>query len=358
MAGRFGLQRISEALLLGQRGKWFWPNINTENRQQTVVATVAHGDLYHVAQAFSRKHKLPLVTFFHDWWPDIANVNRRSRSQLDSQFQQLYRDSDLALCVSSTMRSKLDELITEQNGKAYRHPNAHVLLPIASSNLTAPQQPDKPAGKYFKLVYAGNLADYGPMIARLMRAVTKHPTLKIEVRGNAPKWPIEFQEEMRQRGMWLPFAQGAKFENWIHTADAILIPQTFDIGSRRKMETNFPSKISEFAKYGKPLIFWGPEYGSSAVFNQSNTIGLPITNGSPTPVVNELIRLQDDHRKQKQLSRAAITASQNLFCPLRSQQQFVSLLKRVAGMPEPTMQINQEKEGTQSESNRSRYSNL
>jgi hypothetical protein len=68
---------------------------------------------------------------------------------------------------------------------------------------------------------------------------------------------------MRDAGLWLEFAPRLELDTWLQSADAFLVPMVFEEKYRRRMETSFPSKLIEFAQFGKPLIIWGPEYCSA-----------------------------------------------------------------------------------------------
>ncbi|MEB3189195.1 MAG: glycosyltransferase family 4 protein, partial [Snowella sp.] len=101
---------------------WDWNrtiNSSFSNASPSLVLTVAHGDGCWAALRFARRHRLPLVTIFHDWWPDIPALHSPLKKIIERRFQHLYHQSDLALCVSEGMRQHLGS-----------HLNSHVLYPI------------------------------------------------------------------------------------------------------------------------------------------------------------------------------------------------------------------------------------
>jgi hypothetical protein len=102
------------------------------------------------------------------------------------------------------------------------------------------------------------------MLLKALREFKDHPTIQLQVRGYNPNWPEEAKKEMRDAGLWLEFAPRTELDTWLQSADAFLIPMVFDEKYRRRMETSFPSKLIEFAQFGKPLIVWGPKYCSAA----------------------------------------------------------------------------------------------
>lgn len=64
---------------------------------------------------------------------------------------------------------------------------------------------------------------------------------------------------MRDRQLWLDFAPREELNDWLASADVFLVVMSFDPALMRRMETSFPSKLPEYAQFGKPLVIWGPE---------------------------------------------------------------------------------------------------
>ncbi|MEP3477685.1 MAG: glycosyltransferase [Fuerstiella sp.] len=311
------LPRVGQSVLLSADGNWFTPPAYVPSGQPTVVLTVAHGDLYAPAIRYAEKHDLPLVTFFHDWWPDIANVTASRQAKIEKQFRELYQRSSLALCVSEGMREHLGD-----------HPNSHVLLPIPSQT-SLPTRSTGKCGNPIRVAYAGNLSEYGPMLQSLMEASLNFPSIKLEVRGANPDWPTEFQQEMRRRRMWLPFAAVQEFEAWMSSVDAFLIPQSFDPASARMMETNFPSKLLEMAQWGKPLVLWGPKSASGLQWNR-NGMAVGVTTPDPNVVIQALLHIQKDSGQYQTLCEATRQLSHEKLNPNRIQNLFTTLLVNTA----------------------------
>lgn len=306
--------RTAQSLMLSANGNWYTSPTYVPSDQPTVVLTVAHGDLFLPAMRYAREHGLPLVTFFHDWWPDIANVTASQRATIERQFRDLYQQSSLALCVSQGMKNELGD-----------HPNSHVLLPLPQQQELKIHDARSQNSKILKVVYAGNLHQYGPMLESLMRSAKEYQILKLEVRGGNPDWTEDFKEEMRANGMWLPLAYGSEFDDWNASADVFLVPQSFDSADQRMMATNFPSKLPEMAKWGRPLVLWGPQYASALRWNQDGH-ALGITDSDPNAVIQELLRIHKDAEVYEELCRGARHVAQNEFDPDGVQLQFLRLM--------------------------------
>jgi glycosyltransferase involved in cell wall biosynthesis len=251
------------------RGGWIDADLPAEvaGNQKTIVGTVAHGDGFYAAQRFAKKHHLPMVVFFQDWWPDMAGVPKPFVKLLDKHFLSLAKSCNLGICVCEGMNRAL-------GGGA----NLEVLLPIPAemgphtlsvSNTTR-------SGK-FKILYFGNLDLYGSMLLGALREFKDHPTIQLQVRGSNPDWSEDTKKEMRDAGLWLEFAPRDELDSWLQSADAFLIPMVFEEKYRRRMETSFPSKLIEFAQFGKPLVVWGPEYCSAVKWGRQHNRAFCIT---------------------------------------------------------------------------------
>jgi glycosyltransferase involved in cell wall biosynthesis len=292
--------------------------------KSTVVLTVAHGDACHAAARYARKHRLPLVIFLHDWWPDFPPLLPFLRPVLERHIRDLSRASSLCLCSSPGMRDFL--------GPDHA---SHVLYPIPAQQPLLPVTPSAPAGQdaAFRLVYFGNLQEYGPMVGKLLHHLKDHPFLRLQVRGANPSWPASWCEEFSTRGLWLPFQPRNELEGWLQTADAFLVTQSFDPALARRMATSFPSKLCECAAYAKPLILWGPSHGSAALWAGNNDKALVVPSPDPLALVAALERLARQPEEQRRLSFASSRAYASEFDPQKLQELFLSSIERARSAP-------------------------
>jgi glycosyltransferase involved in cell wall biosynthesis len=293
--------------------------VRTEPRGRGVVVTVAHGELWQAAVRYARAQQLPLVTFFHDWWPDIPAVHRPVRRFLDAKFRFLYRQSASALCVSNGMLEALGD-----------HAGPEVLYPIPQRIKPPAIYKREPRSGTFCLKYSGNLFEYGPMLEEAMKAFAPASGLRLEVRGANPRWSPGFQEEMKKQGLWHEFAPRHELDAWLSEADAFLVPMSFASDMARRMQTSFPSKLTEFAQLGKPLILWGPDYCSAVRWAAESAKALCVTNKNPGALVAQVKELANSPPEWERLARAAVDAARGEFDPERLQNQFKMAIERVA----------------------------
>ena len=302
------------------KGRWMDKDlpVKVERDQKTIVGTVAHGDGVYAAQRFAKKHNLPLVVFFQDWWPDMAGVPKPFIKLLDKHFLALAKTCALGICVCEGMKRAL-------GGGG----NLEVLPPIpAESDPRSLSVSNTTRSGKFKLLYFGNLDLYGPMLLEALREFKDHPTIHFQVRGSNPNWPEEVKKEMIDAGLWLDFAPRAELDAWLQSADAFLIPMVFDKKYRRRMETSFPSKLIEFAQFGKPLIIWGPEYCSAVQWGRKANRALCISDENPNRLRDNVEWMTKSQKTIEDLVRGIQSAAQEELCQSYLQSRFKKVLAK------------------------------
>jgi glycosyltransferase involved in cell wall biosynthesis len=324
MIGRLGrtkLRRWSEDIWVLLQGRWMDGQLplKIDPRQKTVVMTVAHGDGFMAARRFAKRHRLPLVSFFQDWWPDITEVHGFAKRRLEQEFRELADESAAAICVSEGMKRKLGSR------------SCAVLPPIPGQR--KPQRESNNSlrsDEKFRVHYSGNLGDYGPMLGEALKALEGNEHVELVVRGARPKWSADFAAEMKRQGKWLEFAPREELEAWLDSADAFLVPMEFDPKMRRRMETSFPSKLIEFAQFGKPLVVWGPEYCSAIEWAKQGCSALCVTERAPEHLAEILLRLALSQENRTRLAVSSFAAAQQDFDHKMLQERFLSILRAVA----------------------------
>jgi glycosyltransferase involved in cell wall biosynthesis len=291
-----------------------------ESFKPDVILTVAHGNLWRLALREARSSKVPLVTLFQDWWPDLSGTHEMLRPLLDKQFRALHQNSAVSLCVCEGMLAALGP-----------HPRAEILYDIPNRHTPSVSDANrKPAvSGELKLIYTGNLGDYGGMVQAALEATKEHPRIRLEAIGGNPAWPAPFRKEMQERGLWHDFVPQEKLGVWMATADAFLVAMRFEPQLRRFMETSFPSKIANYAQFHKPIVIWGPEYCSAIQWARRGDRALCITDNDPIALKATLEKLAGSPAWQASLTERAKQAAQTELNPETLQRQFLGSLQNV-----------------------------
>ncbi len=260
------------------------------------ILTVAHGPAFEQAGEVARHFGIPLVTIFHDWWPDMASPRLAVRRMMERRFHKIAAQSQLCICVSEGM---LTELGSPEK--------AVVILPIPGRPL--PLRAISLEQSQFRLGYAGNLCEYGPMVRQLVDQCETTSSIKIELRGTAADWPETYAEKLIKQGVLLPHVRGNAFEQWQQSLNALLCVMSFEPRMSRRMRTSFPSKLIDGLQSGRPLIVWGPPECSAVKWAREHGCCLTITTPSAKNAASEILTFSRDLERQIRMRDAAATAA-------------------------------------------------
>lgn len=287
--------------------------------QPDIIITVAEGIHWIAAQKMSKEFNIPLVTIFHDWWPNLASIHPWAKKSLERRFKQLYQQSAIAFCVSEEMQQLLGN-----------HQNAQTLYPIPD-RLTIAEKPIILADeKSFNLVYAGSLSGiYAPMLQALSAALQDIQEVQLKLFGRPPNWSESQLQQLNEQGTYRGLVSRDLLRHELKTASALLVTISFDPKNRRWAETSFPSKLVEYCQYTRPVIIWGPEYCSAVRWGRKYQSALVVTSSLAQDLVKAIQELATQPEEQTHLANKALVMAQGMFNPVKIQQQFVDGLYQV-----------------------------
>jgi hypothetical protein len=295
--------------LLGHRVKELVPEIAA--LRPDAIVTVAYGRYAFVAQRIAKKMKLPLVTFFHDWWPDLVFCSTpKTRYWMDKKIRALAKASDLLLSVSDGLLQELDP-----------HPFAVVLLPIPANPtllLNSPQNGIQQDPKLPVLVYCGTLeGDYGAMIRAIGYELlsASNPTWSLRFYGRAADWSEKDRHLFLEAGLYGGdfVNQGDEQNHTLTHANALLVVMDFEEKYRRRARTSFPSKILDYARFGKPMVIWGPKDCTAVVFAKQKNAAHVVDNLNPQALLKGVRALFSDAEQCLSLGQVSLELSQTIF---------------------------------------------
>jgi glycosyltransferase involved in cell wall biosynthesis len=283
---------------------------------RTVVLTMADRSGCWVAQRYARRHRVPLIVKFEDWWPNIAEVHTPLRKQLEQRFLELHRSADLSMCISEGMLKALGP-----------HRNARVIFPPPDVEPIGPSKSNDSADE-FRVAYSGNMFDYSDMLCDLAQLALKQTDVRIELRGR-PRWPQALVAEMRHRHLLHDFIERAGFNDWLGSFHAYLVVMFFDAAQRRRAETCFPCKLLEYSRAGRPVVIWAPETSAVVQWAKKSRAALCVTEPDARALLSALAYLKRDKALQLELAARMRRAHETEFSPVRLQQQFLEGLNSV-----------------------------
>lgn len=280
-----------------------------------VLVTVAHGWWHIQARRIARQFKLPLVSFYQDWWPDFPEVPAAFRAGVEREFRKTRVGSAVAICVSDGMRRELGE------------PENALVLHDAPS-LTRCGEMTRDFKLPLRVVYFGNLSEYGPLIESALRALKGSNRIRLEVFGPTPHWTSGAEDEFRSRGFYHGFIPSNELAKSLQDFQAALIVMSFAPSHRRRMTTSFPSKMIDAMQLGLPVVIWGPEYCSAVKWARKGDRALSVTDPNPLALREALEELTASLSELERLAKSASDAAAGDFNCEQIQLQFMDALKR------------------------------
>lgn len=285
-------------------------------KKPDIILTVAHNELCWLAQQISQEFSIPLVTIFHDWWPDMAYVHTFARKILTNRFKRLYQQSQMAFCV--------DEGIQQALGT---HPNGHILYPIPNPSIKEKHPTPFAIEDSFTVIYAGTLSGiYGPMMQDLSTLAQKYPEFKLKLFGPPLDWPDLLVEQVKAAQIYRGFMTNDLLAPVLKKANALLVAMSFSQQDKMRMQTSFPSKIPEYCQFGRPIIIWGPDYSSAVRWARKHQSALVVTSPLAQDLVKAIKELTTQQEEQIRLGNKALEMAHRIFNPEKIQQQFVKSL--------------------------------
>jgi len=261
--------------------------------QPDIIFNVAETWVSFQALKVARKMKIPFACYFMDWAHYAAHCHGWAVPLMDRMYRRLYRESNVAFCISDGMREELGP-----------HPNAHVVYPTPSieREVGAAMQPDfadsnrHSEGGRFEFLFAGNLAHwYGEQVASILKLLDQETKVSMRVFGNYHSWPKEFEQRQRQKGAYFGFKPYEELIPEFHKADAFFLPMGFDQSAELIERTSFKTKFLDYLAFNKPILIWGPEYCTAVRVALHYNSALCVTDPDPRSLLEAMKRMAGDH---------------------------------------------------------------
>lgn len=283
-------------------------------RGVNLIVTLAQGRESQLALAVARKTKIPLWTFFHDWWPDMGNHGKLKRLGMRRFFLDLARNSRVCACVSPRMLEQLKPHAKQ----------AHLLWPIPGFWPTPIQASPS---REMTVLHAGSLyAPYEPLILSLIKSLRQEPRIRLWVTGKPQEWSEKGTKEFYASGAALGFLDRSELQKRLEDADALLSITPFSEALKSWTASYFPSKVVEYCQLAKPIVVWAPLETAISDWCRRTGAAVLVSEEDSLLVVKRMSDLLDQPGLRQQLGTMALAEARGAFSPERLQQQFEGLL--------------------------------
>lgn len=277
--------------------------------QPDLIFNVAETWVSYHALKVARRLKIPFACYFMDWAHYAAYCHKWAVPQMDRMYRQLYRDSDVAFCISDGMREELGP-----------HRNARVLYPTPSvaveklGERTCIDSNEGRKNEKFQFLFAGNLAHwYGRQVAAILDVLENDRAIGMKVFGKYHGWAPEFEKLQRERGAYLGFKPYEELIQEFQTADAFFLPMGFDTAAALIERTSFKTKFLDYLAFEKPILIWGPEYCTAIRAAREYDAAYCVIDPDPAAVIRAMQEIAQNRELRDRLSRGARKAKAEKF---------------------------------------------
>jgi len=251
-----------------------------------IILTVAAGKLQWIASLTSSRKNIPLVSFFHDAWPEMIPLSSFCRRLIRNKFIKLSKKSSKALCVSEGIISYLG------NSK-----NIELLYPLCSEEIELTLDYQK-SGNDRRLFYGGNISDiYGGYIRDICRVIQRDAGFSFYITGSNPDWNLNEILVRNPTIRYLGLLDSDEMSRECLKADILIVLMSFREKDCIRMETSFPSKFIQYLQFEKPIAIWAPEYSTIAQFARKQGLDLCFTEPDADLFVGEIKSFLSDQNR-------------------------------------------------------------
>jgi glycosyltransferase involved in cell wall biosynthesis len=274
------------------------------------ILTVAHGYAWQAAARYAEGHNIPVHVIIHDNWSDTFEAPDFVKRILVGKFRDVYRQAASRLCVSPHMAAQYES--------DFGAP-ATVLYPARASSLKAydslsPRtiQPGRP----FNVAYAGTIHGHGHIAALNAIAMALQPLGgELHIFGPTPPESLRANGlvagNVRVRGV---INVGELLQTLRRDVDALTLAVSFSESDLRRMELNFPSKLTDYTAVGVPIVIYGPPTCSAVEWARENPGVAAIVDSEDPAVLQETIgRMISDAEWRQKIAATAMQVGRRQF---------------------------------------------
>jgi hypothetical protein len=298
-----------------------WARLFSSTRSFDLILCVAHGRFALHAWRLGLMMNKPVVTFFHDWWPEMMGAYRGQKDlvvrAVERDFENLQMQSALSLAVCPGMANHL--VFSKR---------IEVLYPIPDPAIKCRRS--FPSIQTLRVVYTGSLWNpYGQMLLNLERKISDEPCISLKIHGDPEYIPLPERVDLMKRQVLENFIDDEFYKKLlVDGADVLLAVMGGDSMGKIRMATSFPSKVANYFQTGNVVLLWALPGSSLRTFALEYDYPWLVESENASDVVLILKRLTEDHSLLHQARLDAKRIKEEVFDPLKIQRQFEAALQR------------------------------
>ena len=167
------------------------------------------------------------------------------------------------------------------------------------------------------------------MLQGLALEIEKMRNVELLIIGPNADWPFDLKERLASKGISLGHKKPEEADQYLKDADALLVVMSFEKDYELFMKTSFNTKISDYSTFGKPIVFWGPEYCAPSILLTKENAALVVNTPGPQSAATAISKLAKNSALQNQLANKSKNLFESYFRPDLLQAKFENELQDV-----------------------------
>jgi len=286
-------------------------------RPEAVFTVMDNFSWYTTAHDFAFRRSLPLITMTMDA-PDRFEKNLDFLDAAKQrQIGNIYREAERNLCVSRQMTDFIAQKYRAKTETFYFGPPDGIQ-----------PRPAKESGRLrnegsMTLGFAGGLAyGYGDALNRMCR-ILESSSIRIRLYSrDVPKGDLA--KRVDYAGCFPHEILWRKFQT---ECDASLLVYAFGHPDDELYRTHFPTKLSEYAWQGMPMVMVGPVHATGIIWGMEHPDACLVeTSEKLNDLRQKLEVLAGDPVKRKNMAEAALQVAKEKFDPVKIRSRFHQIL--------------------------------
>lgn len=280
----------------------------------TVMDNFSH---YFTAYEYAKAANVPLITMTMDEPDSFEQILPVFRSIQKAKIAAVYRYTERNLCVSRQMSAHISAAYSCAAETFYFGPPEGVTPRPATESARLRH------GKRVVLGFAGSLSyGYGEALRSICSILEgSHFSVRIYSRDR-PSWTsssMEYAGCIPSEQLWPKFKE---------ECDASLLVYNFRYHESRLYRTHFPTKLSEYAWLGMPMVMVGPEYATGIIWGAEHPkAAMVYTTDDYSGLVQFLEEFGCSSGRRCAMAEAAAAAALSEFEPESIRQSFARALQ-------------------------------
>ncbi|CAB1057762.1 hypothetical protein D1BOALGB6SA_2517 [Olavius sp. associated proteobacterium Delta 1] len=265
---------------------------------QAIFLNLPDGKFLIAGWRLAKKLSLPYYVFLHDLWeenekPINAWFARRFEKQILKEAKTVFTINDMAR-----------RYYLEKHGV-----HSKILLHTIDPEFTkmpARTRPKWKPGKTFRIVTSGSI--YVDMnldaLLSLNQALAAHPNERVELRILTAAMEQSLRDEFRDPRIKIKSCTKQEVWQELTDADLLYVPLAFRPRSAAEIETVFPTKITEYALAGVPILVHGPAHCYTVDYARQKKWAYTVYRPAHESLWEGVVRIRDNAALRERLASA------------------------------------------------------